>query len=87
MMDTSLENCFIQIVLSMAGRCLEEKSRQDIFKPFFTTKKKGTGLGLAICKRLIEQHNGAISVDNILEGGVAFTITLPIIHGEEATVT
>ena len=87
MIDTSRKNGFIKIVLANTGRSLEEKSRQDIFKPFFTTKKKGTGLGLAICKRLIEQHNGAISVDNILEGGVAFTITLPIIHGEEATVT
>ena len=80
MIDTSRENGFIKIVLANTGRSLEERSRQDIFKPFFTTKKKGTGLGLAICKRLIEQHNGAISVDNIPEGGVAFTITLPIKH-------
>ncbi len=87
MIDTSRKNGFIKIVLANTGRSLEEKSRQDIFKPFFTTKKKGTGLGLAICKRLIEQHNGAISVDNIPEGGVAFTITLPIKHEEDGPVT
>ncbi len=87
MIDTSRENGFIKIVLANTGRSLEERSRQDIFKPFFTTKKKGTGLGLAICKRLIEQHNGAISVDNIPEGGVAFTITLPIKHEENGPVT
>lgn len=87
MIDTSRENGFIKIVLANTGRSLEEKNKQDIFKPFFTTKKKGTGLGLAICKRLIEQHNGAISVDNIPDGGVAFTITLPIKHEEEAPVT
>ena len=87
MIDTSRENGFVKIVLANTGQSLEEKNKQDIFKPFFTTKKMGTGLGLAICKRLIEQHNGAISVDNIPEGGVAFTITFPIKHEEEAPVT
>jgi len=87
MIDTSRENGFIKIVLANTGQSLEEQRKHDIFKPFFTTKKKGTGLGLAICKRLIEQHNGTIRVDNIPEGGVGFTITLPIKHEEDGPAT
>jgi signal transduction histidine kinase len=48
-----------------------------IFQPFFTTKRKGTGLGLAIIKRLIEQHEGAIGVENNSDGGATFTISFP----------
>jgi nitrogen fixation/metabolism regulation signal transduction histidine kinase len=33
---------------------------EDIFSPFFTTKKHGTGLGLAIAKNIIEAHRGRL---------------------------
>ena len=32
----------------------------EIFNPYFTTKKNGTGLGLAIVKKIINDHNGFI---------------------------
>ena len=37
----------------------------------------GSGLGLAITKRLIQMHNGSITVSNRNEGGAMFTIRLP----------
>lgn len=70
----------VQIAIADNGKGIDQKSLEDIFKPFFTTKPQGTGLGLAITKRLIEQHNGgSIAVANNPDGkGVTFTITLPI---------
>jgi two-component system sensor histidine kinase AtoS len=68
----------IQIVVSDNGKGIIESGLEKIFLPFFTTKPKGTGLGLSICKRLIEQQNGTIDVARNPEGGLTFTIRLPI---------
>ncbi|MEK6543277.1 MAG: ATP-binding protein, partial [Elusimicrobiota bacterium] len=54
---------------------------EKIFQPFYTTKKQGTGLGLAIAQRIINQHAGAITVENLARGGACFIIDLPIDRG------
>ncbi len=69
----------VQISIANSGSGIDHESLQNIFKPFFTTKTHGTGLGLAISKRLVEQHNGSITVENSPENdGVTFTLTFPI---------
>jgi len=47
-----------------------------IFNPFFTTKEEGCGLGLAIVHRIVEAHDGTISVSNPPGGGALFEIRL-----------
>lgn len=42
----------------------------DIFQPYATTKKTGTGLGLAVAKKIIEEHNGVILIENNKVRGV-----------------
>lgn len=50
-----------------------------IFEAFVTHgKSHGTGLGLSICKRIIEDHRGAISARNRPGGGAIFACTIPI---------
>lgn len=68
----------IHIEISDTGKGVDKKIINRIFQPFFTTKPKGTGLGLAITKRLIEQHEGSISVENRQGGGVIFHIVFPV---------
>jgi two-component system, NtrC family, sensor kinase len=50
-----------------------------IFEPFYTTKAQGegTGLGLDICRKIVEKHQGTISVDSV-PGRTAFKVVLPI---------
>jgi two-component system NtrC family sensor kinase len=62
------------------GSGIDPAIEDRIFDPFFTTKSpnKGTGLGLAITARIIEQHHGKIVVENNLDGGVIFTVLLPV---------
>ncbi len=68
----------IHIEISDTGKGVDKKIINRIFQPFFTTKPKGTGLGLAITKRLVEQHEGSISVENRQGGGVVFHIVFPV---------
>jgi two-component system sensor histidine kinase AtoS len=68
----------VRIVVSDNGKGIDIEDIERIFLPFFTTKPKGTGLGLSICKRLIEQQNGTINVARNPEGGLRFTVDLPV---------
>jgi two-component system, NtrC family, nitrogen regulation sensor histidine kinase NtrY len=58
-----VENCFI-ISIKDSGIGLPENS-VSLFEPYITTRKEGTGLGLSIVKKIIEQHNGTISLDRL----------------------
>jgi len=53
--------------------------RDKVFEPFFTTKEGGTGLGLALAQRTVEEHGGAIHIE---EGdpGATFVIGLPLMN-------
>ncbi len=59
------------------GPGIPPEQRQQIFRPFFTTKAKGTGLGLPICKKIVESHDGTLEVVCPPEGGAVFRIRLP----------
>ena len=48
------------------------------FEPYVTTKSHGTGLGLAIVKKIIEEHEGLITIENIKNSGALINIQLPI---------
>jgi signal transduction histidine kinase len=50
----------------------------DIFEPFYTTKKTGTGLGLALVHQMVVEHDGAITVDSEIGQGTIFTVVLPV---------
>lgn len=67
-----------RIVIADHGSGMDPATRERIFEPFFSTKKRGTGLGLAIVKQIIERHDGHISAASEEGKGSRFTIDLPL---------
>jgi signal transduction histidine kinase len=60
------------------GVGMSQETLSKIWTPLFTTKAKGMGFGLAICKRLIEAHEGKITVESTLGKGSLFTVMFPL---------
>jgi PAS domain S-box-containing protein len=67
------------------GSYIPPETKEKLFTPFFTTKKKGTGLGLAISKQIVEAHGGAIQVESEPHSGTLFRVLLPAGLGRAAS--
>ena len=78
----------LQVKVKDNGKGISESSLPHIFDRFYrgdparSTQRKidtpsGAGLGLAIAKAIVENHQGEIQVESILEQGTTFIITLP----------
>ncbi|MBN1456791.1 MAG: HAMP domain-containing histidine kinase [Sedimentisphaerales bacterium] len=74
----------VQIEVSDTGCGIEKENLSKIFEPFYTTKdekditkRNGAGLGLAFCKKVIDAHNGTISVESKPARETNFRIKLP----------
>ena len=38
-------------------------------EPYVTTRTKGTGLGLAIVRKIMDDHGGELTLENLADGG------------------
>jgi nitrogen fixation/metabolism regulation signal transduction histidine kinase len=47
------------------------------FEPYITTKAKGTGLGLAIVKKIVDEHGGRVTLENVAPQGARVTLVFP----------
>jgi signal transduction histidine kinase len=70
-----------QIAVADNGPGIPADIRDKIFTAFFTTKTRGSGLGLATAKRLVEAHQGEISIECPPTGGTTVTVQLPAPQG------
>jgi signal transduction histidine kinase len=62
------------IKVSDNGAGMTEEVLNNIFIPFFSTKKNGSGIGLSLCKQIMMLHKGNISVQSIVGQGTAFSL-------------
>jgi nitrogen fixation/metabolism regulation signal transduction histidine kinase len=76
----------VRLSLSDNGKGFPDHVRTHAFEPYVTTKLKGTGLGLPIVKKIVEEHNGTIQIENIHPHGAHISITLPIASGDNSTI-
>lgn len=74
----------ITVSVSDSGVGVAQKDMDKLFKRFsrvenqFSTSRGGTGLGLYLVKKIIDLHQGSITVDSVPGKGSTFTVTLPV---------
>jgi len=61
-----------------SGPKIDMDQVENLFKPFYTTKKEGLGLGLFICRLIIQAHGGELLAYNDPALGVTFSFSLPL---------
>lgn len=69
---------YIAFTISDMGKGISEEDKDRIFEPFFSTKENGSGIGLATVNHYVQAMSGHIILDNPPQGGITFTVMLPI---------
>jgi PAS domain S-box-containing protein len=74
----------VEIVICDWGPGISDEDARRAFDPFFTTKApgQGTGMGLAVAKRLVEEHDGTITIGPAADRGTQVTVRIPVEHKE-----
>ncbi|MCK4259480.1 MAG: sensor histidine kinase [Halanaerobiales bacterium] len=67
----------IKVEVSDNGNGFSELLLEDPFSRVVIGEKDGSGIGLSIIKKVIDGHNGKITLRNKVEGGAIFIIQLP----------
>ncbi len=68
---------FVMASVSDDGPGIPPDRLQKIFQPFYTTKEAGTGLGLSMTRKILDLHEGRITVKSEPGKGATFTVFLP----------
>jgi len=77
--DSVIGTCaFISLAAIGTYICVDEKIKEKILEPFFTTKTEGNGLGLAMAYRIIKHHHGRIKVQSRVGQAKEANIYLPL---------
>jgi signal transduction histidine kinase len=75
----------IEIAISDTGMGIAAEDLPRVMEPFFTTKPegRGTGLGLPICRRIVQEHQGKLTIVSTTHQGTTVFITLPSQQGQD----
>lgn len=78
MVRTAATNGSVAIHLIDTGIGMDERTAAQMFDAFFSTKPGGSGLGLPTTAKIIDAHNGRITVESEVRHGTQITIELPV---------
>ncbi len=67
----------VGVTVEDTGPGVPEELREQIFNPFFTSKKDGVGLGLSIVAKIIDDHHGSIRLESNHSQGARFHVFFP----------
>jgi two-component system sensor histidine kinase HydH len=67
----------VGVTVEDTGPGVPPELREQIFNPFFTSKKDGVGLGLSIVAKIVDDHRGAIRLEENTPRGARFHVFFP----------
>jgi nitrogen-specific signal transduction histidine kinase len=67
----------VAVIVEDSGPGVPPELREQIFNPFFTSKKDGVGLGLSIVAKIIDDHRGTIRLEDNTPRGARFHVFFP----------
>ena len=67
-----------RIIVRDTGEGIANDVLTRLFEPFATTKERGTGLGLAVSRRIVTDHQGTITAENLPERGAMLVVELSL---------
>lgn len=77
-LDASVVEGRAQLRVADTGEGIAPENLSQIFEPLFTTKTRGVGLGLALVRRVLEAHQGSITVQSEVGKGTTMIVALPL---------
>jgi signal transduction histidine kinase len=77
--DSSKGEPGVSVTVEDSGPGVPPELREQIFNPFFTSKKDGVGLGLSIVAKIVDDHRGTIRLENSPARGACFRVFLPAV--------
>lgn len=82
--ETTIDGSWAVLRVRDHGPGVPEETLEKLFHPFYRVaesrdrKSGGTGVGLSITEKAIKLHNGTVTAENALDGGLIITIKLPV---------
>lgn len=77
--SASFDDKNLEIKISDQGEGIANPD--NLFVPFYTTKKSGSGIGLTLCQQILQNHNGSIQLNNrASQQGAEVLLQLPIVE-------
>ncbi len=67
----------VGVIVEDSGPGVPPELQEQIFNPFFTSKKDGVGLGLSIVAKIVDDHRGTIRLENNTPRGARFHVFFP----------
>lgn len=77
-LETSQRRTWVRCDVEDSGPGFLQEDLDQIWDPFYSRRPGGTGLGLSIVQRIIEQHDGSVTAENLPQGGARIRLCLPV---------
>ena len=74
LLSLSVDDDHVSVTVEDNGRGLPKENREQLTDPYFTTRKSGTGLGLAIVRKIMEDHDGELRLEERQGGGARVSL-------------